>query len=148
MSRRNSRLPREFIAPASPPLSLSRSRTRTRAHTHSLSLSLRPDAALTSITNICAAADAIMFADAGLGLFFFSSFRRDIDNLHAVNDSISQRAAGMGEGGERTGGEESDFIVGFYKLISLPVSVARENFDRIIIGIERRYHERAILKIN
>lgn len=26
-----------------------------------------------------------MFADAGLGLF--SSFRRDIDNLHAVNDS-------------------------------------------------------------
>lgn len=62
-----------------------------------------------------------MFADAGLGLFFFfSSFRRDIDNLHAVNDSISQRAAGRGEGaGERTE-EESDFIVGFYKLISLP----------------------------
>lgn len=118
MSRRNSRLPRGVYRTRLPSLSLSRSRTHTRAHTHSLSLSLRPDAALTSITNICAAADAIMFADAGLGLFF-SSFRRDIDNLHAVNDSISQRAAGRGGAGERTG-EESDFIVGFYKLISLP----------------------------
>lgn len=61
---------------------------------------------------------------------------------------LSERRGWGRGGGRERGGEESDFIVGFYKLISLPVSVARENFDRIIIGIERRYHERAILKIN
>lgn len=37
------------------------------------SLSFYLDTALASVTNICAAADAIMFADAGLELFFFVS---------------------------------------------------------------------------
>lgn len=37
------------------------------------SLSFSLDTALASVTNICAAADAIMFADAGLELFFFVS---------------------------------------------------------------------------
>lgn len=88
-----------------------------------------------------------MFADAGLGLFF-SSFRRDIDNLHAVNDSISQRAAGRGEGGGGENGGGERFYCRILQAYLAAVSVARENFDRIIIGIERRYHERAILKIN
>lgn len=38
-----------------------------------------------------------MFADAGLELF--SLLRRDIDNLHAVSDSIPLRERGGEEGG-------------------------------------------------
>lgn len=44
-----------------------------------------------------------MFADAGLGLF--SLFRRDIDNLHAVNDSMLE---------ERGRGKEEQF---YYRIL-------------------------------
>lgn len=68
-----------------------------------------------------------MFADAGLELF--SLLRRDIDNLHAVSDSIPLRETRERERGGFFNKIRKNLLSAFYRAL---VFIAKPNFDGII----------------